>query len=45
MVTTFYSHNQVKMEASEALTVLPQCNSLKPSIFMVRRYTDTPFIP
>ena len=45
MVTIFCSHNQVKMEASEVLTTLHLCNSPEPSIFMVRRYTNTPFIP
>ena len=45
MVTTFCSHTQFKMEASEVLTTLHQCNSPEPSIFMVRRYTNTPFIP
>ena len=33
------------MEASEALSTLQQCNSLKPRVFMIRRYTNTPFIP
>ena len=45
LVTTFCSCNQAKMEASEALATLHQCNSPKSSIFMVRRYTNTPFIP
>ena len=45
MVTTFCSHNQVKMEASEVLTTLHQHDSPEPSIFKVRRYTNTPFIP
>ena len=44
-VTTFCSHNQVKMEASEVLTTLHQCDSPGPSVFVVRRYTNTPFIP
>ena len=44
MVTTFCSHNQVKMEASEVLTTLHQCNSPEPNVFMVRRYINTPFI-
>ena len=45
IVTTFCSHNQVKMEASEVLTTLHQCNSPEPNVFMVRRYINTPFIP
>ena len=45
MVMTFCSHNQVKMEASEVLTALHQCDSPEPRVFMIRRYTDTPFIP
>ena len=45
MVTTFCSHNQVKMEASEAFATLHQCNSPEPSIFIVRMYTNTLFIP
>ena len=45
MVTTFCSHNQVKMEASEVLDTLHQCDSPEPSLFMVRRYTNTPIIP
>ena len=45
MVTTFCSHNQVKMEALEVLTTLHQHDSPEPSVFMVRRYTNTPFIP
>ena len=45
MVTTFCRHKQVKMEASEALTALHHCNSPEPSAFVVRRYTNIPFIP
>ena len=45
MVTTFCGHNQVKMEASEVLTTLHQCNSPEPNVFVIRRYTNTPFIP
>ena len=44
MVITFCSHNQVKMEASEVLDALHQHDSLEPIVFMVRRYTNTPFI-
>ena len=45
MVTTFYSHNQTKMEALEALGIIHQHDSPKPRVFVVRRYTNTPFIP
>ena len=45
MVTTFCSHNQVKMESLEVLATLHQCNSPEPSVFIVWRYTNTPFIP
>ena len=45
MVTTFCSHNQVKMEASEACTALQQCDLPESRVFMIRRYTNTPFIP
>ena len=31
MVTTFCHHDQAKVEASEVLSVLCQCNSLEPS--------------
>ena len=45
MVATFCSHNQTKMEASKVLTACHQCDSPEPRVFMVRRYTNTPFIP
>ena len=45
MVTTFCHHNQAKMEASNAFSALHQCNSLEPSVFVVRRFTNTPYIP
>ena len=45
MIMTFCSHNWVMMEASEAPTALHQCDSPEPRVFMVRRYTSTPFIP
>ena len=44
MVTTFCCHNQAKMEASNSLSALHQCDSLKPSVVVVRRYTNTPYI-
>ena len=45
MVTIFCSHNQTKMESSEALTIICQQDSPSPRIFVVRRYTNIPFIP
>ena len=45
MVTTFCSCNQVKMEGSEVLATLCQCDPPMPSVFMVKRYTNTTFIP
>ena len=44
MVTVFCSHNWDKMEASDALSALHQCDSLEPSVVVVRRYTNTPYI-
>ena len=32
MVTTFCHQNQTKVETSEALSALHQCNSLEPSV-------------
>ena len=46
MVTTLCHHEQAKMEASDALSVLHhQCNSPEPNKVVVRRYTNTPYIP
>ena len=45
MVTTFCHHNQVKMEASDALSALCQYDSPETSVVVVRRYTNTPYIP
>ena len=45
MVTTFCSHNLIRMEASEVLTTLHQHDSPEPSVFVEMRYTNTPFIP
>ena len=45
MVTTFCCHDQSKMEASNALSALHQCNSPEPRVVVVRRYTNTPYIP
>ena len=43
MVTTFCYHNQVMLVASDAISALHQCNSLEPSVVIVRRYTNTPY--
>ena len=45
MVTAFCHHNQAKMETSNALSVLHQCDLLEPSVVVVRRYTETPLYP
>ena len=45
MVTTFCYHNQIKMEASDGLFALHQCDLPKPSVVLVKRYTNTPYIP
>ena len=45
MVTTFFQHDQAKMEASEALSALHQCHSPEPSVVVVRSYTNTPYNP
>ena len=45
MVTTFCHHDQAKMEASDALSTLHQCDLPEPSGVVVRRYTKTPYIP
>ena len=45
IVTTFCSHNQVKMEVFEMFATLHQYNPHESSVFMVRQYTNTLFIP
>ena len=45
MVMNFCSHNQVKMETLEVLTAIQQHDSSEPRVFMIWRYTNTPFIP
>ena len=45
MVTTFYHHNQAKVETFKALTALHQCGSPEPSVVVVRSYTYSPFLP
>ena len=44
MVTTFSCHDQAKVETSKALSALNQCNLLEPSVVVVRRYTNSPYI-
>ena len=45
LVMVFCHHNQAKMEASDALSALCQCNSSEPSVVAVRRYSNTLYIP
>ena len=44
MVTTFCHHNQAKVEACEALSVLHQHDSPEPSMIVVRRFTNSPYL-
>ena len=45
MVNTFCCHDQAKMETSDALSVLHQYDTPVTSVAVVRRYTNTPYIP
>ena len=45
MMTTFCHHDQAKMEASNALSALHQCDLPEPSADVVSKYTNTPYIP
>ena len=45
MVTTFQHQDQAKTKAFNALYALHQCNSMKPRMVVMRRYTNTPCIP
>ena len=45
MVTTLCCHDQSKMAASDVLSAPHQCDSSEPSVVVVRRYTNTPYIP
>ena len=45
MVTTFCHHDQAKIEASDAFSNLHQHDPLDPSMVVVRRYTNTHYIP
>ena len=44
MVIVFCHHDQNKMEGSDTLSALHQYNSPVPSVVVVRRYTNTPYI-
>ena len=45
MMTTFCHHDQAKMEVCNVLSALHQHDFPKPSMVVVRRYTNTPYIP
>ena len=45
MVTVFCHHMQARIEAYDALSITHQHNSCEPSMVVVRRYTNTPYIP
>ena len=45
MVTVFCHTDQVSIEACDALSALHQCDSLEPSTAVLRRYSNTPYIP
>ena len=45
MVTTFCHHDQAKVEVSEVLSALCQCDLLEPSVVVVRRFTNSPYLP
>ena len=45
MVTIFCHHDQNKMKAFDALSALCQHDSPEPSVVVVMRYTNTPYIP
>ena len=44
-VTNFCCHVPPKMATSDPLSALHQLNSAQPSVVVVRRYTNTPYIP
>ena len=45
MVMVFCHPNQVKMEACDVLSTLCQCESSELSVVVVRRYSNTSYIP
>ena len=45
LVMVFCHPNQAMMEACDTLSALHQCNSSEPSVVLVWRYSNTPYIP
>ena len=45
MVPCFCLSNQAKIEACNILSTLHQCDPSEPSMVVVRRYSNTPYIP
>ena len=45
LVTVFCHPNQAKMEACDALSAFHQYDTSEPRVVVVRRYSNTPFIP
>ena len=45
MVTTFCYHDQAKVEAFKVISALHQCDSPEPSVVVVRRFTNLPYLP
>ena len=45
MVTVFFHAEQARMEACDALSPLHQHDSYEPSVVVVRRYSNNPYIP
>ena len=45
MVTTLCDHSQANVEASKVLSALHQCNLPEPSVVVVRRFTNSPYLP
>ena len=44
LVKTFCCHDQAKMESSDVLSALCQWDSSEPSMVVLKRYTNTPYI-
>ena len=45
IVTVFCHPDQARIEACDTLSTLHQCNLPEPSMVVVRRYSNTPYIP
>ena len=45
MLMVFCHLNQAKIDACNALSVLHQCNSSELNMVVMRRYSNTPYIP